>query len=254
MRDTFDLALNHGFLNSKMSFARELFFAIRSKISDAFLSEVFVGHDDVESYRSKDMAEYEPMGPDEYLEHLIMMYGDALFANAKRLTHNPEDARDLCQDTFERAYIALKKETEPWVEKPLNWLYTIERHIFLNSLRKRGDPVEQASNANGEGLLNQLPCVSISEQFGFLSSIEDSFNSRPEAIAECNETREEIYNLIKALPQSARKTMFLYLFRELSHPEIANQLCRPLGTIKSRVHSSRARLQELLISQDHEEI
>ncbi len=59
----------------------------------------------------------------------------------------------------------------------------------------------------------------MSEQIALLSAMEDGLNSQPDVIAESNETREEIYNRVKALSQRTQETMFLYLFGELSHPE-----------------------------------
>src|SRR5207248_4668660 len=69
---------------------------------------------------------------------------DALYRRALRLTRKPEDAEDLVQETYLRAY-RYRNRFKPGTNEKA-WLFTIMTNVFRNRLRKRGapeDPIDQ---------------------------------------------------------------------------------------------------------------
>ena len=70
---------------------------------------------------------------------------DALYRSALRLTRKPEDAEDLVQETYLRAY-RYRNRFKPGTNEKA-WLFTIMTNVFRNRLRKRGapeDPIDAA--------------------------------------------------------------------------------------------------------------
>src|SRR5207244_811462 len=75
---------------------------------------------------------------------LFERHVDALYRSALRLTRKPEDAEDLVQETYLRAY-RYRNRFKPGTNEKA-WLFTIMTNVFRNSLRKRGapeDPIDQ---------------------------------------------------------------------------------------------------------------
>lgn len=76
---------------------------------------------------------------------IVEAFQDRLYRFLLRMTRNAEDAEDLAQDTFIKAFLALRRGTVPHQLSP--WLFTIARHTALNHLRslRPSDPLEEAA-------------------------------------------------------------------------------------------------------------
>jgi RNA polymerase sigma-70 factor (ECF subfamily) len=145
---------------------------------------------------------------------LVDDYQDALYRFALRLTANPQDAEDIAQDAFVRAYRWLEAHGFRSVDtKP--WLYRVTLNVFRNRVGKA-----RLATAALEHAL-ELP---------------DGPAEQPSALAERGETRAELAQVLARLPLRYREAIVLRHVEELTYPEMAAVLKRPQGTIKSDVH------------------
>ena len=138
------------------------------------------------------------------------------------ITHNGEDAADIAQETFVRAYRNLDKFD---ASRPLfPWLYRIARNLCINRIRRV---------TNRE---TSLPDFDV---------VRDS-RSGPEDAAIGMQTQDEVRAAVASLPGIHRRIIELSHFEECSYREIAEILEIPLGTVMSRLYHARKKLREVL--------
>jgi RNA polymerase sigma-70 factor (ECF subfamily) len=166
----------------------------------------------------------------EALPHL-----DAVYRFALRLTGSPDQAQDLVQDTFLRAYRSWDQYTPGTQCK--SWLFTICRNVFLRR-RERGQRHDEivAENVARDGSapepMNPL-WLSVAHQDPegeFFDSIVD----------------ETILEAIDRLPEEYRTAVVLSDVEGMSYDEIAELMEVPVGTVKSRLFRGRRKLQKML--------
>jgi RNA polymerase sigma-70 factor (ECF subfamily) len=160
---------------------------------------------------------------DQHFEQLVIRYQDRLYAFALRLTNVPQDAEEIAQDAFIRAYKSLATFTaERWQTLALRaWLYQIALNVFRNRVRGK-----------------VLDTLSIDEEQADDVTIEPSDDEtlRPEPSAERAEQNAAIAAQIASLPRRYREAVVLRYVEELDYAEIAEVMKQPLGTVKSNVH------------------
>ena len=147
---------------------------------------------------------------------LVDAHGPVIYNLALRMTGNTEDARDLSQTTFEKAWQGIGSFRGD--SRFFSWLYRIAIHVVLNFRRGRG-PAEE---------------------------LEESEPSREPGPAETYERNEEINRVQTALLQlrdDDRELIVLRHFLALSHVEIGGLLRVPDKTVKSRLHTAVLRLE-----------
>jgi RNA polymerase sigma-70 factor, ECF subfamily len=160
---------------------------------------------------------------DRHFPQLLLSTQQRLYAFALRQTGGRQDAEDIVQEAFIRAYHALKTYPPERIRlmKLLPWLYKITLHIFYR----------QSSNASH---LQYIP-LDLSEE-STQCEIEDDADKQPESILEGKEDRRILAAMISTLPEHYRVAVNCYYFAELSYSEIAELLQLPIGTVKSNVH------------------
>jgi RNA polymerase sigma-70 factor, ECF subfamily len=150
---------------------------------------------------------------------------DALYRAALRLSRNPDDARDLLQETLLRAYRYFHQYTPGTNCRA--WLLTILYNNFRNGYRGAGR--EQLS-ATPEDFEREL------EKF---SSRGDQALSNPEMLVSEQIPDHEVSAALDALPPDFRAVLMLVDVQELNYKEVAQVLGIPIGTVKSRVSRGR---------------
>jgi len=165
---------------------------------------------------------------DGSFEQLVLEYRDQLYRFALRLTGCPAEAEDAAQDAFVRAYSWLKSHAVDGTFQLRPWLYRITLNVVRNRLRRR-----------------QVPRAPL-EAAGTQASQD---GPSPAASAERSETRRELTAALAALPQRYREAVLLRHVEDLSYPEAAAVLARPVGTVKSDVHRGLAQLRAALQDQ-----
>lgn len=166
-------------------------------------------------------------------DRIVDDYQRRLYGFALRMTGNREDAEEIVQDAFVRAYRALAKmSAEQRADLRLQpWLYTITLNVTRNRLRgKRPVHVALDSLADPDALLRD--------------SAEKP--AQPEAIVEQNAEIALVEAALLQLPMHLRAAATLRFIEGRSHPEIAEILNQPIGTVKSHVHRAVRILRRIL--------
>jgi RNA polymerase sigma-70 factor, ECF subfamily len=168
---------------------------------------------------------------DGSFERLVVEYQDRLYAFALRFCGNREDAEEVAQDAFVRAYRALRTYPAERVRALAlrAWLYQIVLNLARNRYRrKRHHTVsfEAASRgAGGRGGEDPIPF-----------DPPDRAEERPDRRFERRRERADIASLVAALPPRFREPLILRYVEGLPIAEVAAVLKQPLGTAKSNVH------------------
>lgn len=182
-----------------------------------------------------DLAAQLATDVDSHFERLVLTYQDRLYAFALRLSDNPQDAEEIAQDTFVRAYCALKSYNAERIRtmalKP--WLYQIALNVFRNHVRARRPAL--------------VSFDSLDDSTGM--EPEDEEDSQPEPRAENAERERELAAQVAALPERYRLAVLLRYVGELDYAEIAAVLGQPVGTVKSNVHRGLQRLRLAMAEQ-----
>jgi len=152
---------------------------------------------------------------------------DAYFI-ALGLVGNHEDALEISQEAFCRAYRNIKQLSSKGKFFP--WFYQILRNLCFSHLRRR--KVRQISS------LEEL------EEDKIQTDVHDSFD--PGVIAERNESKTRLWKAIGRLDNKHREVIILRHFQNLSYEEMSKILFCNQGTVTSRLYYARKRLKEIL--------
>lgn len=167
-------------------------------------------------------------------DRIVDEYQRRLYGFALRMTGNREDAEEIVQDAFVRAYRALlKMGPEQRAELRLQpWLYTITLNVTRNRLRsKRPASVALDALADPDALLREATHES---------------PPQPEKIFQQNADMALVERALLQLPMHLRAAATLRFIEGRSHPEIAEILNQPIGTVKSHVHRAVRILRRIL--------
>ena len=170
-------------------------------------------------------------------EELRKMYSDRLYQRVFSITHNCEDAEDVLQDTFLRAYRAL-----PSFEgrsKFSSWLTRIAINSALAVLRRH--------RSRPEISFEQQP--SLENDAVFLDVPNDGLN--PEEMFDRRQRSRAIQHAIQRLSPNLRLPLHILISQEQSIKEIAQNLGISSASVKSRLHRARKRLSQSPVLRNH---
>jgi RNA polymerase sigma-70 factor (ECF subfamily) len=162
-------------------------------------------------------------------EELVRRYQDRLYNLLLNLVHHPQEAEDVSQEAFARAFEKLTQFRGS--SSFYTWLVRIALNE-LNNRRRRG---------------TAHPTVSYGTAFG--EDVEAPVTSRdlgPAEEAERSELAVRVREALRQLPEDYRHAVILVDMDELPYEEVAELLGIPVGTVKSRVHRGRKMLRDLL--------
>ena len=160
-------------------------------------------------------------------EVLVNRYMKDAYFIALGLVGNREDAMDLSQEAFIRAYRNIK--TLKPERKFFPWFYQILKNLCISHLRKRR---YRKTNSLDSENCPEIPAAT------------DCFS--PEAVAGRNELKDKVWQAISKLDDKHREVIILRHFQNMSYEQIAEALYCNKGTITSRLYYARKRLEELL--------
>jgi RNA polymerase sigma-70 factor (ECF subfamily) len=169
-----------------------------------------------------------------YFEQTALVHLDFLFNVAVKITRNEDDAQDLVQETFLRAFRFFDKY-EPGTNCKA-WLYRILKNTFINRYRQQHRrPSEVDFDAIEETHEVQVKHMGLK-----LGDPEESFMN--------NVLRTDVRQALDKLPADYREALFLSLVEGFSYREIAEMVGCPIGTVMSRIHRARKLMQRTLTS------
>jgi RNA polymerase sigma-70 factor (ECF subfamily) len=162
-------------------------------------------------------------GDTDAFDRLFYKYRDKIYRTAFKMINNQEDALDLTQEIFLKAYKNISKYN--FKSEFSTWLYRLAINLCIDELRKR--------KKSNEVLMDSIPENLI-------------YSDTPEDILLSEEQESLIWKALNSLKEKERVVIVLREMEGLSYEEIANVLKCSLGRVKSRIHESREKLKKAL--------
>ncbi|MCC8122178.1 MAG: sigma-70 family RNA polymerase sigma factor [Oscillospiraceae bacterium] len=163
---------------------------------------------------------------------LVEQYQRRIYALTLRMTGNAEDAADLTQEAFVKAWRHLAQfqaESDFYT-----WLYRLASNTCIDFLRREKRHKQHV--------------VTMSARYGEGEQMFDlpDWRYAPEEVAAQNERQRAIFTGLQALPPDARQILYLREFEGLRYAQIAELLRLPMGTVRSRIARARLALRAYL--------
>ena len=173
-------------------------------------------------------------------DRLVTLYASKLYRTAYGLLNSKQDAEEVVQDAFVRAFRALDgfrgdSSFETWMQRIV---INLSRNKFHWN-RRRGEglmtSISETVDETGEELIVALP----------------DERERPDTKLENEELEKNVLRGLQALPESLRETMILRHVNDMPYEKIAERLECKIGTVKSRLARGRELLKSYRVSRDH---
>ncbi len=168
---------------------------------------------------------------DNVFEEEFLPQIDALYTFAYHLTYNEEDANDLVQETYLKAYRFIDSYHAGTNAKA--WLFRILKNAFINQYRKKS---KRPTQVDYEEVINYHD-----EEDTNLTSYHDLREEMFQGMM-----GDEVTNAINALPVDFRVVILLCDVEGFTYEEISKIVDIPIGTVRSRLHRARNMLKEKL--------
>ncbi|MGH7939694.1 MAG: sigma-70 family RNA polymerase sigma factor [Limisphaerales bacterium] len=165
-------------------------------------------------------------------DELVRRYQERIYATIYHMTSNHEDANDLAQESFVKAFQALKSFKGG--SSFYTWLYRIAVNKTINFLKQRKNRQHMS--------LNDLD-FNAEHNPDLVALISDK---TPRRDAGLSELQEKLNAALLKLSESHRLAVVLHDVQGLSHEEIAKVMHCNIGTVRSRLFYARQQLQALL--------
>ena len=160
-------------------------------------------------------------GDTESFNQLILRWERPIYALAYRVIGREEDARDVCQDTFLRAFQAFPRLPDDWNHRA--WLYRIAHRQALNLFRskrvRRAEPLEEARG------------------------LHDS-NGHPESLSETRRLARALGRVIRALTPKQRSALLLKKYEGLSYRDVAAILGSTEESARAHVYQAMKKIRD----------
>ena len=161
-------------------------------------------------------------------ESLVRQYQGLCWHIIQRMVRDPDDTKDLCQDTFMRVHRYLHQYRYDSALKA--WIARVAYTVALRHLERKHIPVVRA--------------VDDDEHAAAMENVSDGIDL--EAACGDEESARRLHAAIECLAPLPRTILTLYHFEDLPIPDIARITGVPAGTIKSHLFRSRLHLRRVL--------
>lgn len=164
----------------------------------------------------RELIELVKKGSTEAYQEIVTRYMKKAYYVALSYVHNHQDALDISQESFIRAFRRIKSFSS---QKPFfPWFYKLMKNLCLDHLRRRSR-------------IKEIPLEGI-------PVLEEEREDR--------EMKEVLWREIARLPFEQREVVILRYFQQLSYGEIAEMTDKPVGTVMSSLHYAKKRLKKAI--------
>ena len=184
-------------------------------------------------YEDADLVKASQNGTLAAFDELIQRYQQRVYATVYHMTSSHEDADDLTQESFIKAYNALKRFKGE--SSFYTWIYRIAVNRTINFLKQRKRKSYHRS-------LNDMD-MQVENHADLLMFISDN---TPRRDVRLNELQEKMNEAMQKLSETHRLTVTLHDVQGMSHDEIGKIMDCNTGTVRSRLFYARQQLQALL--------
>lgn len=156
-------------------------------------------------------------GDDEAFGKLVEAYQTAVYNLCYRMLGDAYEAEDAAQETFLRAYGALKRYDS---SRPFStWLLSIAAHFCIDQIRRRRMVVLPFESLPYQDIPDQAP--------------------NPESVLSTGEDQQRVRSLLRTLNPTDRAIVIMFYWYDFSYDEIAEGLNLTVSAVKSRLHRAR---------------
>lgn len=170
--------------------------------------------------------------PEKLFEEEFLPHIDGLNTFAFHLTYNEEDAQDLVQETYLKAFRFIEKYEEGTNAKA--WLFKILKNAYINQYRKKNKRPTQVDYEEVVGYQDGDESSNMSSYFDLREEIFDEMMG------------DEVSSAVNALPIDFRTVILLCDIEGFTYEEISKIIDIPIGTVRSRLFRARNMLKDKL--------
>jgi RNA polymerase sigma factor (sigma-70 family) len=175
-------------------------------------------------------------GNEKAFEQLMKRYHKSVYYLALKMVRNAEDAEDLTQESFAKAFASIGSFDPKYAFS--TWLFRIATNSCIDHIRRK----RLQTLSIDQGMGND-------EGGGQMLQIEDQDHNPYDQYLR-NQRREYLNLALARLPERYQRLIDLRYYRELSYEEVAEELALPLGTVKAQLHRARELLMGELASME----
>ena len=176
---------------------------------------------------------YSEEDKDRVFEVEFMPHVDSMYNFAYRLTFDEDDAKDLVQETYLKAYRFINSFQEGTNAKA--WLFRILKNSFINDFRKKSKQPSKVDYNEVESYYNS-------------DDVDEAITTDLRAETVQDMIGDEVSNALNELAVDFRTVIILCDLEGFTYEEMAKILDIPIGTVRSRLHRARNLLKEKLRS------
>jgi RNA polymerase sigma factor (sigma-70 family) len=162
---------------------------------------------------------------------LMKRYKKAVYFMILKMIRDADDAEDLTMEAFAKAFRNLERFKKDYTFS--TWLFRIATNNTIDFIRKKKLKTMSLNNTMSDDSGNSVNI-----------DVEDDDNNPQDEFIR-SQRIEMVRIFVDKLPAKYRKLVQLRYFDELSYEEIAQELEKPLGTVKAQLHRSRELLYEI---------